>query len=248
MNNVLWTGGWDSTFRILDLVLIKGREVQPYYILDKGRKSTPVELETMQKIKDMVGQFKPGADKLIKDHILIEKDKIPANTDISDMYNILSSEYHIGSQYDWLGRYVDSLGISDLELGIHKEIVPSGFVKDLLENVQLVHDGNDSFYRLINTPSKKELLIFKNYNFPLFELTKSDMGRIAKENNFQHIMEETWFCFNPTKDRTPCGWCNPCRQTKREGLGRRVPDVPFSKVLYLKVRGILGRIKRLFIN
>ncbi len=31
--NVLWTGGWDSTFRVLDLVLHQKATVQPHYLL-----------------------------------------------------------------------------------------------------------------------------------------------------------------------------------------------------------------------
>lgn len=36
INNVLWTSGWDSTFRIIQLIK-EGREVQPYYIIDVNR-------------------------------------------------------------------------------------------------------------------------------------------------------------------------------------------------------------------
>ena len=49
--NLLWTGGWDSTFRLLDLVLIKKKTVQPHYILDPDRLSTGMELKTMKDIK-----------------------------------------------------------------------------------------------------------------------------------------------------------------------------------------------------
>ncbi len=44
MKNVLWTGGWDSTFRVLELVIMKKEMVQPHYILDEDRASTQKEL------------------------------------------------------------------------------------------------------------------------------------------------------------------------------------------------------------
>lgn len=245
MNNVLWTGGWDSTFRILDLVLIKGREVQPFYVLDNGRNSTSIELETMQNIRQMIKELKPGAEKLIKDHIFIKIDEIPVDDLITEKYQHLLSQSFLGSQYDWLGRYVKSTGLNNLELCVHKDDKAEGFVKD---EVHHVVDGNDDFYKLNTNLKNPALSIFENYNFPLLQMTKVEMGEIAKKHNFSHIMEQTWFCFNPTKERKPCGLCNPCKYTREEGLGRRVPDVPFSKVLYIKVRGILGRIKRLFIN
>ena len=29
---LLWTGGWDSTYRLLDLLLVQKQHVQPYYV------------------------------------------------------------------------------------------------------------------------------------------------------------------------------------------------------------------------
>src|SRR5688572_33020809 len=34
---LLWTGGWDSTFRLLMLLLVERRAVQSYYIVDRLR-------------------------------------------------------------------------------------------------------------------------------------------------------------------------------------------------------------------
>ena len=47
---LLWTGGWDSTFRLLSLLLREQREVQPYYILDSlhFRPAVPAEREAMR--------------------------------------------------------------------------------------------------------------------------------------------------------------------------------------------------------
>ena len=45
--NLLWTGGWDSTFRLCQLILVKRKNVQPYYIIDNKRKSLQKELITM---------------------------------------------------------------------------------------------------------------------------------------------------------------------------------------------------------
>ncbi|MDM1277716.1 7-cyano-7-deazaguanine synthase [Acinetobacter indicus] len=245
MNNILWTGGWDSTFRVLDLVLIKGREVQPYYVLDMARKSTKIELETMQNIKSLVGVLKPGADQLIKDHIYIKLDEIPHNEQITKQFKSLYAESFLGSQYDWLGRYVESIGLNDLELCIHKDDKAEAFVRN---DVLKVVDGNDQYYKLSPTPKKEALLLFKNYHFPLLQMTKVEMGEIAKANNFAHIMEQTWFCHTPTVDNKPCGLCNPCKYTREEGLGRRVPRPPLRKYLYLEIRQLLSRIKKLLLN
>jgi hypothetical protein len=50
--NLLWSGGWDSTFRLLELILVRRRPVKPYYVIDSQRMSTGVELERRDRIKD----------------------------------------------------------------------------------------------------------------------------------------------------------------------------------------------------
>lgn len=70
------------------------------------------------------------------------------------------------------------------------------------------------------------------------------MEAVAKKNNFSHIMEETWFCHTPYNGK-PCGICNPCKYTKEEGLGRRVPKPSMankSKVFFKKAKVKIGLI------
>lgn len=55
---LLWTSGWDSTFRLLQLVVEKGATVLPIYIIS-DRKSTPTEIETMNKIKKLTYKLFP---------------------------------------------------------------------------------------------------------------------------------------------------------------------------------------------
>lgn len=38
--NLFWTGGWHSTFRLIQLVLLHQKVVQPYYLIDHYKKST----------------------------------------------------------------------------------------------------------------------------------------------------------------------------------------------------------------
>lgn len=44
---ILWTGGWDSTFRVVELSL-KNQTIQPLYCVDKNRKSIDKEIEAMR--------------------------------------------------------------------------------------------------------------------------------------------------------------------------------------------------------
>ncbi len=52
--HVLWSGGWESTYRVLDLVFTEQAVVQPHYIVDINRPSSLHELRTMASIKHAI--------------------------------------------------------------------------------------------------------------------------------------------------------------------------------------------------
>lgn len=51
ITHLFWTGGWDSTFHLLQLLLDEYKAVQTYYLLDSTRASCPEEIETILTIK-----------------------------------------------------------------------------------------------------------------------------------------------------------------------------------------------------
>ena len=63
--NLLWTGGWDSTFRLLQLLLLHRVPVVAYYIEDPTRPSTGIELETMARIVDRLHDAYPHTRDLL---------------------------------------------------------------------------------------------------------------------------------------------------------------------------------------
>lgn len=243
MKNVLWTGGWDSTFRVLDLTILKKQEVQPFYIIDHDRLSKKVELKTMNKIKQKLEEMFPDSKGLIKETVFIQKDKIPENKNITDKFNRLIKESFMGTQYDWLARYSEANNIQNLELNIHKDDHAEVFVRKYVDEIS---KDNDLYYTLKSNAIGTDYDLFKYYNFPLLDYTKTEMGEIAKANGFSDLMELTWFCFKPTLRGTPCGSCNPCKYTRDEGLGRRVPSKFMTKYnvvenkIYYKIKRSLG--------
>jgi len=60
---LLWTGGWDSTFRLLTLLLVERRVVQSYYIVDRPRHrpGVPAEQQAMARIRDLIARRDPDA-------------------------------------------------------------------------------------------------------------------------------------------------------------------------------------------
>lgn len=240
VKKVLWTGGWDSTFRVLDLVLNKKQLVEPYYIIDHQRTSTEMELKTMDLIIQMTSTIDQKAPGRFLKRIEIKKEEIPTNNELTNAYKRLAKLSHLGTQYDWLARYTYSSGIKDLELCIHIDDTVEGFIKD---DVKLIEEDDDRYFVIEPPFTNPDLKIFANYRYPLYDLTKLEMEKISKESGFLHIMEKTWFCHTPIGDE-PCGLCNPCKYTRGEGLGRRVPDPSFYRKVRRKISRKINAMKR----
>ncbi|ASN04232.1 7-cyano-7-deazaguanine synthase [Virgibacillus necropolis] len=240
INKILWTGGWDSTYRLLDLVLNKKKVVQPYYVFDTERKSTGMEIKTMENIKALIYKMDPTSKNRVLDTVTIDLANIPKNEKITSNFKKILTHSFIGSQHDWLARYVDSLGINDLELGVHLD---DNLQRIIEKEVVKVEEIDDSFYKVKSNPSDDNLKIFSYYNFPLLDMTKLDMERKSKESGFGHIMEVTWFCHWPFNDK-PCGMCNPCKYTRQEGLGRRVSNVTLLMLLNRKINSKYSGLKK----
>jgi len=218
--NLLWTGGWDSTFRLADLLIIKKQIVQPIYIIDEDRASKDMELKVMDEIREFFHKQFPGTKGLFLTTAIYYKKKIKENSEVTKMYSNLVKKYHLGTQYDWLARFAEQYNYKNLEISIVKD----GTIHKLLrENLIEKKDDIGSFYILQEEPKNKDLRLFINFKFPILYYTKTDMYKVAIKYNFTSIMEHTWFCHHPTKKGTPCGWCAPCRIAKKQGMGRRVP-------------------------
>ena len=217
---LLWTAGWDSTFRLLDALLVRGKSVQPYYLVDPGRPSTPHELRAMERIAAEVrARHAELAGRLAKP-IVSDLQQLLPDAQITARFERLRARSHLGGQYDWLARFATQERLTDLELAIHRDDRAAAF---LHAHVVREEGGGDPYYRLRDGPPDDDLRIFERFRFPVFDQTKRDMERAARERGFADLMELTWFCHIPTPDGRPCGRCNPCRYTIAEGLARRVP-------------------------
>lgn len=218
--NLLWTGGWDSTFRLLHVILFRERTIKPYYVIDPGRISFCHEIMAMEKIKSiMFKQYPESRGRLLPTEFKILSD-IEPNDSISQRFKRLRSANFLGEQYEWLARFADEYGIPGLELPIHKDdkaydIIASQVCEEF--------DGQEHYFRLEENPDNPDVKLFSYFRFPLLDLSKLQMQELAEKYHFQDIMEHTWFCHRPLKNGLPCGTCNPCSYTIVEGLVRRIP-------------------------
>ena len=102
--NIFWTGGWDSTFRILQLAehdII----IQPWYIIDPVRIGNKYEQRAMDEILATIetsSEFKARILPIKK----INAKEIDAIEDeeIASAYNRLKEKYKLGWQYQWFAK------------------------------------------------------------------------------------------------------------------------------------------------
>jgi hypothetical protein len=132
--SLLWTGGWDSTYRLLDLLLVKKREVQPYYVIDSERLSTRLEINRMKQIKRRLFKKNPNTISLLKATVFTEMFDIEQNSAITQSFNRLSEKYHFGSQCEWLARFCSQYGIASMELSFERGVAVTAY-QDALTQV-----------------------------------------------------------------------------------------------------------------
>lgn len=216
---LLWTAGWDSTFRLLEALLVRGKSVEPFYLTDPGRPSTAYELRAMGRIADALGAGHPTASARLARPVVLSVADLHPDPETTARFERLRARSHLGGQYDWLARFAAQQGLSDLELSVHRDDRAAEFLQAYVVRED---GGGDPYFRL-RDDAPDDLRIFERFRFPVFDKTKRDMQRGARAGGFADLMELTWFCHIPTADGRPCGRCNPCRYTIDEGLARRIP-------------------------
>jgi hypothetical protein len=229
LTHLLWTGGWDSTYRLLHLLIVDRKPVQPYYLIDPTRRSTPKELDTRRQIRQAVLQRFPYTAALLLPTIMQDVSELPPNPATIALLEGLRRGGWLGEQYVWLADFAALRGLTRLELSINLEDRP----RQRLAHDACPIDDDPAIYRLVDQPEDPSLELFRRFRFPIFTITKREMARRASEGGFGDLMEMTWFCHTPRRGR-PCGTCAPCRDIVGEGLGRRLP--PLARVRrWLKV-------------
>jgi 7-cyano-7-deazaguanine synthase in queuosine biosynthesis len=216
---LLWTGGWDSTFRLVWLVLVERRKVQPVYIIEFERRSSLKELGAMARIKEKMRKRTDDLAGLLAPTQVFLKSEIEPQPKITEKFKALSARFRVGSQFEWLSRFAENPEMTGIELAIEKNTFrPRDPVFEYLgRHLVKVNDC----HRLMDPSLDLDLELFRHFRFPTYFKTKLEMGEEAKRANFYDILLESWFCHRPRRGR-PCGTCNPCVDAMEEGFKFRL--------------------------
>lgn len=220
--NLLWTGGWDSSFQLLQLLLLHRRDVVPHYLLDPTRPSSRVELLAMERIRNRLSDEYPHTRQSFKPLRQFNVADLAPDAGIKEAFGRIVAETFIGSQYEWLARFCKQQGIAQLELSAGYR---GGRIHGIVEPFVMPADnGGYPTYRFDEQHrNTKEFAVFGGFSFPLFELCKLETAQIAEERGWLNILALTCFCHKPRNGTEPCGYCNPCLYAVDEGFGWRIP-------------------------
>ncbi len=199
--HLLWTGGWDSTYRLLYL-LRKGKQVQPHYIIDPARPSSGHELRAMEAISEEIHKQPGQLPGTLLPAEMSEKAPAVQNREVHDAYNAIVKKMYIGDQYMWLADYCETRGIEGMEIGVEE---------------------NPVILKAVNSVGYPFDRIFGKFSFPILSTSKLQMKEWAEATGTLPILELSWFCHRPTANAEPCGTCHPCEVTMKGGMGYRLP-------------------------
>lgn len=225
---LLWSGGWDGTFRFLQLAS-KEICIQPVYIIDKGRRSREYEKNTMNQIMDIVlageGYNFKAVVLPIKFYSVEWILQNCADEKISTAFSYLKEKYNIGTQYEWFALLAKKLGVKMETCVVHQY---HGKVEDAIDMegmLSLTTDGILAERYQVLSKGKNDAFatVFGDLILPSIMLSKEDEMRIAGENGWLDIMKLTWFCYYPDRKGKPCGICGPCDDAMHTGMEWRLP-------------------------
>jgi hypothetical protein len=218
---LFWTGGWDSTFRMLQLVVEHGKLVQPYYIIDPNRLSLRHEIKAMSDIEQAIYHRYPQTRGLILPTISAEVADIAYDAELELAYQEYLTIKKIDTQFYWMSSFCLQHGITDMEICTETKANPRPGQSGSYF-LEVVGDGPE--HRIAdNYKDGVEYRFNKFYRYPIYGMTKMDMKVYADKAGWSDLMSMTWFCHYPVKGRYPCGTCLPCELVLREGLGWRIP-------------------------
>lgn len=215
--SIFWTGGWDSTFRVLDLVLRHGEVVEPWYVQDPTRESTKQEMATMERLCSLINSRAPN--RALTEIKILEASDAQSDPILREKFEKLKKKRGIGPQYIWLAELAKQYGLEGIEVCVQ-------YNEDFFFLDPNLVSGTRNYKKepvRPQLPPEEPESLFNCFSFPTLHIGKAEMREHARRYGFLDLLEKTWFCHMPTRKGDPCGFCTPCRMVVSKGVGYRLP-------------------------
>jgi hypothetical protein len=218
---LFWTGGYDSTFRLCQILFTSSSSVLPIYIADPSmdgenvsRKNRKQEYHAMQNILSSLYSINPSFQQRIYPILYIHK--VPICPYIRRNMRILYEKGLVHrpiTQYSAMAQVCYNLGKS-IEVGVENS--EHSTMGNIVKN-NIVYNQHSNTYQM--NPNRKLLknkedqakMIFSNFDFPIIKYRKEDMLLEAEKYKYDTILKQTWSCWFPENGRK-CGKCPMCKE------------------------------------
>lgn len=224
---LLWTGGWDSTFRLLQILLLEKRTVKLYYVVDPTRNSTGVEIQFRKMLKREICTRYPHTKQLFRPTIYINIESIEPDDEIQKAYLDLKKHVPLGNQHEWLPQFCKQHQIFGMEMSTENGSTPEELWANVRFLINHFSDDPDTLSEHEYSLYKTSKTLYKYFRFPVIQYSKQDMLAEAEKNDWLPILTKTWFCYQPIyiplKGYVACGNCVTCKYLIRIDFGWRIP-------------------------
>ena len=237
---IFWTGGWDSTYCLIELSREEGI-IQPIYVHDPGRKSSPLEINAMREITDLLLK-KSETRAAIYPVITVERDDIDENSEITEAYNRIKSIDNLGSQYEWLARL--ALRYPGIAIGGQKPNGELGRTGNLVERNGGKLIFSEGEWVVDREASSKDCsIVLGGFSYPIIHTTELEMKKNVREWGYEDVMSKIWFCHKPINGKA-CGYCRPCQIKMGSGMSYLLPPIGRTRYrLYRILAAVYGDVK-----
>ena len=223
--NILWTGGWDSTFRLCQLSRMDGVEVQPVYFSVQGysdRTNWKKEIQAQDTLLPLLRQ-KGETKAHILDPIRLTDKDLPKDSAFDAAFKKWDTTGRIPGQLRFLGKL--PMLFPKLEYCIEGPTLKrrqQGFKLGktqvfLEEHGFRFHFRPDGYADMDASQADPELkLLWGGFTFPILGITEMAMVPIIRSWGYEALFKHTWTCDYGGEE--PCGVCHNCETKWASGM------------------------------
>lgn len=211
---MLWSGGWDSTFMLCKL-LREYDEVQPYYIRFH-RSGEEMEMKAINEITDLLEEHKNLKGRLLP-VTYVEHTSIKFPGWLVEAWKKYRDEpYTVSKQYLFLAAF--AIKHKGIAVGQERYYEKPGHITRLMYkkgHMKFRDDGTGYFNK--KDCDKDVYALFGNAVYPVCLDSELMMKDKAEAWGMMDIMDKSWFCYQPINGK-PCGMCGPCKVKMKQHM------------------------------